>query len=269
MGLWKKTYLPLYFVGESLSGLLAALVALMQGHSADVDNSNFNATASTDLTGINFSVEIFFLILFIMTVISTLAFMFLDYLPNIQQERGDLTLLKSFHKVQFSNEIAMETPIHESYFTIQSDDENISDASITHSYYKNDSHSLGLQTSSVRWPKRVLFSLLSAQLFASCLVNGFLPGIQPYSCAPYGNIAYRLATALSAFAQPLAAFTTAVTSRAKPITVFLLTIIGSGLAALIITIAALSPTPPLVGTTGGSVLIVSSFNSKLIIHSHL
>ena len=260
MGLWKNTYLPLYLVGEGLSGLLPALVALMQGSATEVDNSNSNSTASTnvELTGTNFSVDVFFLILFMMTVCSSLGFIFLDLYPGIQHERDDSTQrLRSPREVHINAGMDVDDPSSKKDSTIQSR-QSMSDTSSTDSYNMSDSSSRNLTTTPFQWPRNVLFSLLFGQMFASCLTNGFLPSIQSYSCAPYGNMAYHLAATLSAFANPLAAFTTAVTPRAKLTTVFVLTIIGSGLASFIIATAAMSPAPPLVGTTGGSVLIVSS-----------
>lgn len=84
-----------------------------------------------------------------------------------------------------------------------------------------------------------------------------IPGIQSYSCLPYGNTAYHLAVTLSSMANPIACFvafyvSSSVVKRTLPLIVSL----GSVCAAYIIATAVLSPEPPLQDSTAGKVLIV-------------
>lgn len=293
MALWKNIYLPFYSVGEGLSGLVPALVALAQGvgNSNDFENNTTSTLASTivmegienysgsDNSGPNFSVTVFFFILFGMMVASALAFVLLDNLPFIQTERAHHNPLPTFtsltqrrysscnitnfsepsknissislsvdsHAQQPAAEIQPKLSVVEHVPHIESD----STSSLIHD-----------ENGSFRWPKRTLNFLLLTQLFAGLLSNGFLPSIQSYSCGPYGDTAYHLSATLSAFANPLAAVTTALVGRAKPVVIAVMLSVGTVIGMYIIAAAAMSPEPPLVGTKGGSTMIVST--AKLI-----
>lgn len=101
--------------------------------------------------------------------------------------------------------------------------------------------------------------VLALVVFLNALNNGVLPSVQSYSCMPYGTRAYHLAVTLGAMANP-AACLAGVWFRPVHSKV-----LGGMLAfslvpfCYIMTTALTSPTPPLLDTAGGVVLVVSIF----------
>ncbi|XP_042217179.1 solute carrier family 52, riboflavin transporter, member 3-B-like [Homarus americanus] len=238
MAVWREIYLASYLVGEGMSGLLPALVALAQGVGGNVECENVtvpNATNDYDTDYIlqpvplhpRFSVTSFFYILLSMMIASALAFTFLEHLPNIKSERttspsptDSVAALEASH----SNTRLME---------------NVA----------SSKHDPGMTS-------RAYWLMLVGQAWACCLTNGVLPSIQSYSCGAYGNTAYHLAVTLSSLANPLAALVTLMLPRIRRWQLLMLGAFGSLVAAYIMATAALSPQPPLVGTQAGEALVV-------------
>ncbi|XP_027713539.1 solute carrier family 52, riboflavin transporter, member 2 isoform X2 [Vombatus ursinus] len=101
-----------------------------------------------------------------------------------------------------------------------------------------------------------LLGLLGA---TNALTNGVLPSVQSYSCLPYGRRAYHLAVVLGSASSPLACFLAmAVLYRSLPV-LGVLSLLGTFLGTYVMVLAALSPCPPLVGTSAGVVLVVLSW----------
>lgn len=266
MGLWKTKYLPFYSIGEGLSGLIPALVALAQG----VGNSG--GDEGSDDSGPNFSVSFFFVILFGMMVVSSLAFILLDKLPSLQFERSVQQLSSNPQSNQYTstgntnlNQQIDKIPTISSSVYDKHEDSQAAIQDST-SYIVEDLPSTGTESTNsllvdengnFEWPKRTFQFLILTQLFAALLTNGFLPSVQSYSCAPYGDRTYHLVATLTPFANPLAAITTVVSKRARPTVIAVMLGAGTVLSVYLIVAAAMSPNPPLVGTTSGSVMIVS------------
>lgn len=229
MAFWKAIYLPSYLVGEGLSGLLPALVALMQGVGGNakcINSTDENGTVTVVAEELdpNFSVDVFFYVLFIMMILSSGAFILLERLPSIQMERAS---------------------------------EFESDATLSYEETKTKKYELNVAYPDAKMETSTFTFLLVIQTWACLLSNGFMPSIQSYACGPYGNITYHLAATLSSLASPVAAFSTVFLKRSSPKVVGILCLLGSVLAGYIIAMAALSPSPPLMGETWGSILIVS------------
>nr|XP_020850885.1 uncharacterized aarF domain-containing protein kinase 5 isoform X4 [Phascolarctos cinereus] len=108
-----------------------------------------------------------------------------------------------------------------------------------------------------------LLGLLGA---TNALTNGVLPSIQSYSCLPYGRQAYHLAVVLGSASSPLACFLAmAVLYRSLP-GLGALSLLGTFFGTYVMVLAALSPCPPLVGTSAGVVLVLQlcRFHSALL-----
>ncbi|XP_012866231.1 PREDICTED: solute carrier family 52, riboflavin transporter, member 3 isoform X2 [Dipodomys ordii] len=95
--------------------------------------------------------------------------------------------------------------------------------------------------------------------FVNALTNGVLPSVQTYSCLPYGPVAYHLAATLSSVASPLACFLSIFLPTRSLLTLGALTLLGTGFGAYNMAMAVLSPCPLLQGHWGGEVLIVLSW----------
>jgi riboflavin transporter 2 len=106
---------------------------------------------------------------------------------------------------------------------------------------------------SIRW---TLVQLYSIHAIVSALGHGVVPGILSYACLPYGPTTYHLATALGLIANPVCCFLALFVACQRPSALGILCSVSVVIAAVIIYTATLSPTPWLVGTTEGSVLIV-------------
>lgn len=131
--------------------------------------------------------------------------------------------------------------------------------------------------------------LLGLLAVTNALTNGVLPAVQSFSCLPYGRLAYHLAVVLGSTANPLACFLAmGVLCRCaralEPLRgcssglgpspgtaspeflptldrslagLGVLSLLGMLFGAYLMTLAVLSPCPPLVGTTAGTTLVVS------------
>ncbi|XP_068205739.1 solute carrier family 52, riboflavin transporter, member 3-B isoform X2 [Palaemon carinicauda] len=232
MAIWRNTYLPSYFVGEGLSGLLPALVALTQGAGGDAHCVNQTFGNETHLVPAplepNFSVQAFFLILFAMMVASATAFTMLEFLPSIKGERASSPT---------ESETEIEVSQSKSHLMIEAPSKRI------------------MRTMSYR----LYATMLLGQIWACSLTNGILPSIQSYSCGPYGNVTYHLAATLSAVANPVAALATLMLPRAKSWVLAVLGTLGTIVGGYLMATALLSPSPPLVDETGGKALVILSW----------
>ncbi|XP_049606158.1 riboflavin transporter 2 [Syngnathus scovelli] len=234
----KPQYLTTYYIGEGVSGLLPALVALVQGvgvvHCID-DASEQNATDSlptlrAQQQPANFSAEVFFFFLSAMMLLCLLAFLLLNHHPAVAREKT---------KSQYGSEVKDKTWVAKSTAT----------ESRRASRQKSG---FGLGTYS-RMQVLYIFVVLA---WANALTNAVLPSVQSYSCIPYGNTAYHLSATMSAAANPLACFVATFFPMRSLRLMGSLTLVGSGVGAFIMSMAALSPCPLLVNNTWGGIVMV-------------
>ncbi|XP_057559658.1 solute carrier family 52, riboflavin transporter, member 3 isoform X2 [Hippopotamus amphibius kiboko] len=95
--------------------------------------------------------------------------------------------------------------------------------------------------------------------FVNALTNGVLPSVQTYSCLSYGPVAYHLSATLSSMANPLACFLSMfLPNRSLPV-LGVLALLGTGFGAYNMAMAVMSPCPLMQGHWGGEVLIVASW----------
>lgn len=101
--------------------------------------------------------------------------------------------------------------------------------------------------------------LLGLLAVTNALTNGVLPAVQSFSCLPYGRLAYHLAVVLGSLANPLACFLAMAVLCRSLAGLYGLSVLGMCFGAYLMTLAVLSPCPPLVGTSAGVVLVVLSW----------
>ncbi|XP_048214768.1 solute carrier family 52, riboflavin transporter, member 2 isoform X2 [Perognathus longimembris pacificus] len=101
--------------------------------------------------------------------------------------------------------------------------------------------------------------LLGLLAITNALTNGVLPAVQSFSCLPYGRLAYHLAVVLGSSANPLACFLAMAVLCRSLAGLCGLSVLGMLFGAYLMTLAVLSPCPPLVGTSAGVVLVVLSW----------
>ena len=201
----RPQYLTTYFAGEGLSGLVPALVALIQGvgvvHCQNATLSdplnktleNPNMAGSAELVAVyqpaKFSAQVFFLFLSAMMVVCLVAFILLNCHPAVARERkndryfnGDLASEKREQGVSLHAHTPEQKPM---ISPLDRSEPRSSFGTGTFSYLE------------------VVF-IFVVLAWVNALTNAVLPSVQSYSCLPYGNQAYHLAATMGAVANPVA-----------------------------------------------------------------
>lgn len=205
----RPQYLTTYFAGEGLSGLVPALVALIQGvgvvHcenatlAGTTNNTDGNATEvdSGLLQAVyqpaRFSTQVFFIFLSIMMVVCLVAFILLNYHPAVARERKS--------DLYFSGDLAAEKREQGLSLHAQTPEQKPM-ISPLESNRAGPRSSFGKGTYS---SFEVLFIFVTLA-WVNALTNAVLPSVQSYSCLPYGNKAYHLAATMASVANPVACF---------------------------------------------------------------
>nr|XP_020452921.1 riboflavin transporter 2-like [Monopterus albus]XP_020452922.1 riboflavin transporter 2-like [Monopterus albus]XP_020452923.1 riboflavin transporter 2-like [Monopterus albus]XP_020452924.1 riboflavin transporter 2-like [Monopterus albus] len=252
----RPQYLTTYFVGEGLSGLVPALVALIQGvgvahcqnatlaGAANNTADNSTMVASPELKAVyqpaKFSAQVFFVFLSAMMAVCLVAFILLNHHPAVARERKN--------DLYFSGDLVPEKR-----------EQGLS----LHEQTPEQKPMISPQESSGREPRsafgRGTYSNLEVVFifvvlaWVNALTNAVLPSVQSYSCLPYGNQAYHLAATMAA---PVACFIAMFMPFRSPSLMGCLTMFGTGFGAYIMAMAALSPCPLLVHSAYGTVVIV-------------
>ncbi|KAJ3608697.1 hypothetical protein NHX12_023227 [Muraenolepis orangiensis] len=232
----KPRYLTTYYIGEGLSGLLPALVALVQGVGV-VDCVNGTASARTANGTVtyelearyqpaNFSAEVFFFFLSAMMLVCLAAFLLLNHHPAVARER---------QSPEYTNGVRASDKRADPFRAVDAKPRS----------------SFGAGTYS--W--RQLFYIFGVLAWVNALTNVVVPSVQSYSCLPYGNKAYHLSATMAAVSNPLACFIAVFLPIRSLLVMGVLTVVGTGVAGYIVSMAALSPCPLLVHHTSGALLI--------------
>ncbi|XP_028436640.1 riboflavin transporter 2 [Perca flavescens] len=255
----RPQYLTTYFAGEGLSGLVPALVALIQGVGvAHCQNATLAGAANTtadnstmvgggELQAIyppaKFSAEVFFVFLSAMMVVCLVAFILLNHHPAVARERnndlyfsGDLAPGKREQGLSLHTQTPEQRPMISPLQAVR----------------REARSSFGTGTYS---NLEVVF-IFVVLAWVNALTNAVLPSVQSYSCLPYGNKAYHLAATMAAVANPVACFIAMFVPIRSLIFMGFLAIIGTGFGAYIMAMAALSPCPLLVHSASGTAVIV-------------
>ncbi|XP_059378617.1 solute carrier family 52, riboflavin transporter, member 3-A [Carassius carassius] len=248
-------YITTYFIGEGLSGLVPGLVALAQGvgmsKCVNVSHVLDNLTEPEPSTFImetqylppNFSTEIFFSFLALMTAISLGSFIILNRMPRTFE-------LSTENLVPESDAVAtvcrgLEGPV----------DPNPK---------KNNPEEEEKLRNIVLLPKPLhsgyqLAFIYLMVLWVNGATNGLLPSVQTFSCMPYGNMAYHLSAALSAVANPVACIIAMFFPKRSLVFLGILCLLGSVFGGYNMAMAAMSPCPLLQDTPLGDAIIVLSW----------
>ncbi|KAM9372198.1 solute carrier family 52, riboflavin transporter, member 3 isoform 1-T4 [Phaethornis superciliosus] len=252
-------YLTTFFIGEGLSGLIPAVIALGQGsgisscvnvtHVVNIttDNGTEEATISqleTHYFPANFSTFFFFLFMTVMMLGCLLAFFLLTRQPKVwelsqQQLFPSSIMLSSFDQIPDEGTGSRLS----GGCACPKDTKGRGDILPEKVYYS--------------LAKLIFIYLLIA--WVSTLMNGVLPSVQSYSCLPYGNTAYHLVATLSSVANPLACVVAMLLPSRSLALLGTLTMAGMGFASYNMAIAVMSPCPLLQQSQWGSAIIVLSW----------
>lgn len=190
----KPEYLTTYYIGEGVSGLLPALVALGQGVGVVhcINSTQSLNTSNTSLSELqaryqpaNFSVEVFFFFLSAMMLVCLVAFILLNYHPAVAREQPNGHYINGVKaKSQTNRKRSEQKAMIDSY--------------------KRSTRRSRFGTGAYSSMQVVYIFMILA--WACALSNVVLPSVQSYSCMPYGNNAYHLSATLAAVSNPLACF---------------------------------------------------------------
>ncbi|XP_041665834.1 riboflavin transporter 2 [Cheilinus undulatus] len=247
----KPQYLTTYYIGEGVSGLLPALVALIQGvgvvhcinntqslnHSLNTSSSDLSFELRAEYQPANFSVEVFFFFLSAMMLVCLVAFLLLNYHPSVAREYPNSRYTNGVkEKSDTKKQWAEQKPMMDPYGPA------------------NPKRKSSFGTGSYSWMQVVYIFVILAWVCA--LSNTVLPSVQSYSCLPYGNKAFHLSATMAAVSNPLACFIAMFFPIRSLVLMGALTVIGSGVGAYIMSMAVMSPCPLLVNESSGGVIMV-------------
>uniref|UniRef100_A0A1A7ZUS7 Riboflavin transporter n=1 Tax=Nothobranchius furzeri TaxID=105023 RepID=A0A1A7ZUS7_NOTFU len=192
-------YLTTYFIGEGLSGLLPALVALVQGvgvvhciSGPQLQNQTFNTSngsAALELQAqyqpASFSPDVFFFFLSAMMLVSLLAFLLLKRRPSSARQNPEARYTNGVKENDLDRRRRAEQ-------------RSMMDP------YRSQNHKRKSSFGTGAYSWKQVFYIFVVLGWVNALSNTVLPSVQSYSCLPYGNKAYHLSAVLAAVSNPLA-----------------------------------------------------------------
>lgn len=226
MGRLKEIYLTTFMLGQGLTGFISSIASLIQGSASQKScpQANSTETIASDLvySGPAFDPKIFFLFVFVMMVLSTISFILLHNLRQCEREHATVRVT------------------HGSIGSLASVD--------MYEVIPTQSRLLS------RFTYGYLMLMISAISFMG---YGVFPGLQSFSCRPYGVTAYHLSAALSAFANPVACIAAMFWSHVSFRNLLSQSVGITVISGYLFYTAIQSPSPPFVGTLFGTILVVS------------
>ncbi|XP_075440970.1 solute carrier family 52, riboflavin transporter, member 3-B-like [Ascaphus truei] len=241
----RPDYLTSYFIGEGLSGLMPALLALGQGvgvvscvpgNTTGSNGTDVNGTFTALYQPVRYPVWGFFLFLAGMMGTCLISFTILNRMPReMCQGQHEETMRRR----EVGGKGVEQKPMMEG--------EDCGTESVR----------IWKVTGRYSCAEGVFVFLVLA--WVNALTNAVLPAVQTYSCMPYGGWVYHLAAALAAMANPLACGIAMYLPNRSLLTMGILTLTGSGIGCYIMSMAVLSPCPPLLHAHIGGTLIVLSW----------
>lgn len=291
MARYPPQFLFWYMVGEGLSGLLPAAIALVQGvgssgggnatalpgngsslalNSSGIAEDDAAAAPTLDpssRSGPRFSVEVFLSLLCIILAISWLAFSALAHWPlatayQVPDKRGQKG--RRYGAAENGGYVTEDGGHSGTVPAVIVANKNGDpdtptrrrQSSVNSASGEDSTLSAQRQNRLKRWQ---WWLALFLQGTIACLGNGVLLAIQTYSSLPYGQVPYHLATNLAVIANPIACAVASVVPLKSLTGLVSLTAAGLVCAAYILTLALESPTPVLVGTLAGAALMVTAW----------
>ncbi|KAM5127522.1 solute carrier family 52, riboflavin transporter, member 3-B-like [Mantella aurantiaca] len=243
----RPDYLVSYFIGEGLSGLMPALLALAQGvglvscQAVNIAETNASFVPG-NLTAVYHAARFpawgFFLFLAAMMGVCLMAFTILHTVPGTR-----LRKCQEVAKDKNQEEESWEKGVEQRPMMGEK-------AHMEVTVVKKESRRYSV------CEKIFIFVVLAG---VNALTNAVLPAVQTYSCIPYGGHIYHLAATLSSMANPLACGIAMYLPNRSLGVVGALSLVGSIFGGYIMCIAVLSPCPPLLHSTIGGALMVGSW----------
>ncbi|KAM8798121.1 solute carrier family 52, riboflavin transporter, member 3 [Eudromia elegans] len=252
-------YLTTFFIGEGLSGLIPAVIALGQGSGI---SSCVNVTRVVNITSGNETTEgvvsqmetrylpanfppfLFFLLVAAMMVACLVAFFCLSRQPKVWELS---------QQQLFPSSVTLS-----SFDQLPKDGGGVGDrGGRPRPKETGQPGEAPLEKLSLSVAELAFIYFLIA--WTSSLTNGVLPSVQSYSCLPYGNTAYHLSATLSSMANPIACIVAMFLPGRSLVLLGALAVAGTAFGAYNTAMAAMSPCPLLQQSAWGDVAIVLSW----------
>ena len=262
-------YISALFMGEGFGSLLPSLAALIQGSykAGDTNNStNVTNTSNSDDNGLLFSVDVFFVLLALMTAVSGVGFVLLNRLPSCRRLMvRRLSLNNKFQPLHTSRDSSPlgcvgSEPNSSENSNMFCDIEN-SPLILTPQSKKQFTLKGMIDNIEISPRTRELFLLADLFIITGWLnlfSNSAIPAVSVFVFQAYGNTTYHLAVNLGIAAAVVAAFIAMFLPCVSRYFTILWTFIASILSIAIIVLAAEAPEHlPMVGSNWGSFIIVS------------
>lgn len=183
----------------------------------------------------------YFVFVFVVLIVSTIAFTILDNHPRCRQEYAAVV-------INHGNDYTYETT--PTVTVVTGPTSNPSEKPTTSASTKHEQPKVLSNRN---------YTYLMVLLGVLCLFgNGFFPGIQSYSCLPYGNVAYHLTVTLSTMANPVACFMAVFLPHTSIRAITSISMLAGVFAAYAMATAFMSPAPPFMGMAIGEALVVST-----------
>ncbi|XP_075703756.1 solute carrier family 52, riboflavin transporter, member 2 [Rhinoderma darwinii] len=240
-----QPYVRSFFIGQGLSALFPCVLALGQGVGRlECRNNTFSNGSEPHYMQENFSATSYFWGLFSFLVVSALSFTILIFWRERVEKMSEQELGGS--------NVPQDADVSEDSYPLRAAEHKPQDAAEEPTF----------------WTSRNIYLLLLLGL-SNALTNGVLPSVQTYSCLPYGADAYHWSVILSNIANPAACFIAMCVLCRSSLGLGVIMAIGVVFGGYLMALAALSPCPPLLGSTAGVALVVLSWTLFLGLLSYL
>ncbi|XP_044148726.1 solute carrier family 52, riboflavin transporter, member 2 [Bufo gargarizans] len=241
-------YVRSFFIGQGLSALFPCVMALGQGVGRlECRNNTFGNGTAPHYMQENFTASSYFWGLFALLVVSAFSFSILIFWRQRVEKEPEQELGGS---------------------SVPQDGDGSEDSYPLRSPEQEKSQDTTMVVGPTFWTSRNIYLLLLLAL-SNALTNGVLPSVQTYSCLPYGADAYHLSVVLSNIANPAACFIAMAVLCRSSLGLGVIMVVGVIFGGYLMALAALSPCPPLLGSTAGVVLVVMSWSLFLGLLSYL
>lgn len=234
----RNEYIIANFIGESFSSLLPSSITFVQGvedhDEASCQSQSVNSsTLAKFKPKINFSVPFYFTLILACMLLSSFAFLILNY--NLASR---------------SKRLKVEAP--------ESEGNNIERASFMIANAESSSSSSS-KTNKEGGSTMEKVILLSTAFIMCFFMFGVLLGLQSYSTLAYGHTAFHMSINLGNLFLPLAIFLSIWSYELSMVRFFIEFAFGLLFSAYIVAVSVFSPCPPLVQHWSGPWLVVSAW----------
>lgn len=288
-------YISALYIGEGLSGVLPSAVALSQGFVNNSITSCIGFYPGHTNLGLNFSPNVYFAFLGVMTLLCGIAFLMINVLPTVRKQmnhvspvsviNSETTSTGSFEQSHEDKDHSdndsdtdVNTPLRGTPTTDQERENERVDTRVvrgrrTLKVQESEhvhSYAASVLTLNQTISQTQCFSIISVTKIlwtnktiyvclglVNFLTNGAVSAISPFAFFPYGNEVYHIAVNLALLANPLMCLLFVFVPHKSPVFTTVLTSLACLLGVYVLTMAILSPTPLLYSEVIGKIIIVS------------